>query len=211
MSLGKTFIIGDSYSTFSNYLPDGYDTWYFGNETEATDVRTVEQTWWYPLFDGNDSILLRNESFSGTTICHTVRECYSVDTSFINRFDKLINEGFFKNNTPDTVFVFGGTNDNWIGAPMGKCQFDNFTDDDLLKILPACGYLAKRLKDEFPDALVCWLINTELNPDLEDGIVETANHFGQRYIKFGNIDKMSGHPSVLGMAQIRNTITDFLL
>ena len=40
-------ILGDSYSTFENYLqPDSNFVWYFQGKHENTDVTHVEQTWW---------------------------------------------------------------------------------------------------------------------------------------------------------------------
>ena len=75
MALGKTLIIGDSYSTFEGYIPNGYDCWYDAQRRNIgeTDVEKVEQTWWYPLFDGKQNVLLHNESYSGTTVCNNVR------------------------------------------------------------------------------------------------------------------------------------------
>ena len=210
MALGKTLILGDSYSTFEGAIPEGYHTWYFKGEHDNTDVSRVEQTWWYQVFDGKDNILVLNDSFSGTTVCNSVRPGHKVEWSFINRFDKLVGEGFFDKNEIDTILVFGGTNDSYIDCPIGENQFDNFTDDDLLNVLPAFGYLAKRISEAAPDARVCWLINTELKDEIVNGIIENAKHFGQEYIRFTEIDKRSGHPSVKGMRQIAERIKAYL-
>ena len=41
-------ILGDSYSTFENYLqPDTNAVWYFQQPRKNNDVRSVDQTWWY--------------------------------------------------------------------------------------------------------------------------------------------------------------------
>lgn len=209
MALGKTLILGDSYSTFEGSIPEGYDSWYFYKESDQTDVNKPEQTWWYQVFNRDDNVLLLNESYSGTTICNTVRPAHTIDVSFINRFDKLVNEGFFKNNDVDTVLVFGATNDSWIDCPIGEIEFDNFTADDLFKVLPACCYLAKRINDAVPNARVCWLINTELKDIIVDGIIKAAEHFGQEYIRFFDLDKRSGHPSVKGMKQIADKVISY--
>lgn len=209
MKLGKTLIIGDSYSTFEGHVPEGYRAWYHGDETEDTDIRTVEQTWWYPLFDGKENILLRNESYSGTTICNTVRPILTIDTSFVRRLDKLIADGFFDANTPDTVIVFGGTNDHWIKVPIGEAQFENFTEVELLKCRPACCYVASRLNEMCPNARICWFLNTGLSEGVAGGILEAADHYGQEHLQFQEINKMSGHPSVLGMQQIRREVVAY--
>lgn len=206
MALSKTLLIGDSYSTFTGHIPEGYRAWYHGEETEDTDVRKVQETWWYPLFDGKENILLRNDSFSGSTICNTVRPQLSVDTSFVNRLDRLIADGFFQRNVPDTVIVFGGTNDHWIKVPVGAPQYEDFTREDLLCLLPACGYLAGKLNDVCPGARICWLLNDILPDGISGGIREIAHHYGQETLQFPHIDKMAGHPSIRGMKEIREEV-----
>ncbi|MBQ8588463.1 MAG: hypothetical protein IJ454_03635, partial [Clostridia bacterium] len=79
--LGNVFILGDSYSTFQGYIPEGY-AHYYGEEgpnylesnpemkLTANDVCDVAHTWWYDLVKENGT-LLRNCSWSGTTICNT--------------------------------------------------------------------------------------------------------------------------------------------
>ena len=206
MPLGKTLIIGDSYSTFEGAIPEGYHTWYLKGKHDNTDVAKVEQTWWYQVFDGKDNILVLNDSFSGTTVCNSVRPEHKVEWSYINRFDKLVNDGFFTENQIDTVIVFGATNDSYTDAPIGENQFENFTEEDLLKTLPACGYLAKRISEAAPKARVCWIINSELKEKITNGIIKNAKHFGQEYILFTELDKLSGHPSVKGMKQIAEAV-----
>lgn len=111
------FILGDSYSTFKGYIPDGYLSWYTEGKSGATDVVSVTQTWWWQLINSTDSHLVRNDSWSGTTICNTCRPTLDVSTFFINRFEKLVKDDFFEQKEIDAVLIFGGTNDCWIDAP----------------------------------------------------------------------------------------------
>ena len=47
-------ILGDSYSTFENYLAcDSNEVWYFKGKQKRTDVTDVEQTWWHQLITKN--------------------------------------------------------------------------------------------------------------------------------------------------------------
>ncbi|MBO4468239.1 MAG: hypothetical protein J5766_02950, partial [Clostridia bacterium] len=62
MALGKTLILGDSYSTFEGAIPEGYHTWYFKGEHDNTDVCRVEQTWWNIVFSSKENTLIHNES-----------------------------------------------------------------------------------------------------------------------------------------------------
>ena len=108
--LGNVFILGDSYSTFEGFLPDSYAAYYKKAGRPETDVTSVKETWWYGVLSETKSTLVRNCSWSGTTICNTGysgRDCS--DNSFIARFDKLADEGFFSENKIDTFFLFGGT------------------------------------------------------------------------------------------------------
>ncbi|MBR4881618.1 MAG: SGNH/GDSL hydrolase family protein, partial [Clostridia bacterium] len=68
MSSKNIFILGDSYSTFEGYNPEGYSIFYPPKLPGGIDVMTVEQTWWRILADRFGWNIVRNSSFSGTTI-----------------------------------------------------------------------------------------------------------------------------------------------
>ena len=209
MSFGRTVILGDSYSTFEGAIPEGNDCWFFEEPKNPTNVCKIEQTWWYPIFDGKKNILLKNESYSGATVCNSVRPCHPISASFINRFDKMVEEGFFKDNQIDTFIIFGGTNDSWTDCPLGELKFDDFTEEELLCALPAFGYLGRQVSKVLPATTkVYWLINTELKSEIVDGLIKTAEHFGHNYIRFTDIDKMYAHPSIKGMRQIYDVVTE---
>ena len=94
----NVFIIGDSYSTYEGYIPEGYHFFYCDERPEAPFVKGVEKTWWNMLAKENGLNVVLNDSYSGSTICNTVREYLTVETSFISRFDKYISENFFAQN-----------------------------------------------------------------------------------------------------------------
>ena len=60
-------ILGDSYSTFIGYIPDGNAIWYTGT-TERTDVSSVRQTWWWKVISEGGYLLEKNDSYSGATV-----------------------------------------------------------------------------------------------------------------------------------------------
>ncbi len=81
--LGNIFILGDSYSTFTGYIPDGYRAYYTPQgpyyiaensdlKLEKEQVCKVEQTWWYNL-SKDYGVLIRNCSWSGT-LCKDIPE-----------------------------------------------------------------------------------------------------------------------------------------
>ncbi len=44
-NIGNLFILGDSYSTFEGYIPEGYAAWYINAGKPETDVTRLDQTW----------------------------------------------------------------------------------------------------------------------------------------------------------------------
>ena len=46
------------------------------------------------MADEKNLNIVLNDSFSGSTICNTVREEYAVDSSFVSRIEKYIANGF---------------------------------------------------------------------------------------------------------------------
>lgn len=211
LNIGNVFILGDSYSTYDGCIPEGYVTWYQDAESEATDVRKVEQTWWHQLLTATESNLLLNCSWSGTTVCHTGyngEDCR--DRSFIARMDRLIREGYFETNRVDTFIVFGGTNDSWADSPVGKLQYSDWKGEDLFRVLPAFCYLLDRIKAKLSGARVVCIINTELKTEIMDGFKTACERYGIEYIELKEIDKCCGHPNIRGMKQIKEQVLDRL-
>ena len=209
-NIGNVFILGDSYSTFFGHIPEGFDAWYSAAETPNTNVRRVEETWWHQLLSETESTLIRNCSYSGTTECHTGYEgsdCKEI--SFTGRFEKLVQRGFFKENKIDTFFLFGGTNDAWSDAPLGEIMYEGQTMDDLYKVLPAFGYLAKRIKEEVDARIIC-VINCDIKDEIMEGYAEMCRHLGIEYVQLADVSKWAGHPNIDGMVQIKDQVLAIL-
>ena len=209
----NAFIFGDSYSTFRGHIPEGYAVYYHEAEgQDNTDVRKVTETWWHQVVTEAGLNLIQNNSWSGSTICHTGynnTDC-SKTSSFIYRLRKLRSEGFFTQNRIDTVFVFGGTNDNWADVPLGTLKFDDFQEEELFSVLPGISYFFKTLKETLPQADIYCLINTELKPEITQGFLEVCEKFGITPVTFDYIDKNCGHPTVQGMKDIKNGVLRLL-
>ena len=205
----NAMIFGDSYSTFRGYIPEGYAVYYHEAEgQENTDVRKVTETWWHQVISETGMNLVQNNSWSGSTVCHTGynnTDC-SNTSSFIYRLRKLTEEGFFQENRIDTVFVFGGTNDSWADDPLGTLKFDGIQESDLFCVLPGISYFLQTLKNILPQADIYCLINTELKPEIADGFLQVCGKVGITPVTFDYIDKNCGHPTVRGMKDIRNGV-----
>ena len=172
MGFGNVFILGDSFSTFEGYIPEGYLTYYGENTEKNTDVRKVEYTWWHKFCKETNSNLVLNNSWSGSTICYTGYDNYdcSKDSSFIFRVRQLIENGFFAENKIDTVFLFGASNDSGANSPLGEVKYDNFEEKDLYFAFPAICYIIKLLTETLPKAKIYFPINDDIKPEIREMI-----------------------------------------
>lgn len=210
--LGNMMIFGDSYSTYEGHNPSGYAIYYSGQFTTPPVITSVENTWWKKLINATNSKLIQNNSWSGSTICYTGYDkvdC-SQTSSFIYRFEKLLSEGFFEQNKIDTLLVFGGTNDSWAEAPLGKLKYDNIEKNDLYCVLPAISYFAKILKNALVNTRIVFIGNCDIKNEITDAFEKVCKHFNIEYIALSNIDKISGHPTELGMAQVFEQVLEKL-
>lgn len=198
------FIMGDSYSTYEGYIPEGYHA-YYGDAVESTPVICgVDKTWWRMLAREQGVNIVRNDSYSGSTVCNTIREGLPGESSFVRRMDKYLAENFFAEHNIDTMFLFGGTNDSWIDAPIGRNKYADRTQKDLMYVLPAFCELIEKAKAAVKELIV--VINTELKYEITDGIMKACGKNGVKYVLLKEIDKVSGHPTELGMRQICDQI-----
>ena len=213
MNLGNVLIFGDSYSTFEDYIPEGYAIYYYKDGRHNEEVYSVEETWWHRVITETGSKLLLNDSWSGSTLCHTGgngEDC-SETSSFLCRFNKMRAAGFFEKNKVDTVFVFGCTNDAGVNAPLGEKKYDNFEKADLYNVFPAISYMFKELRETVPEAKIYCLINDEhLGEAITEALKDSAEKFGVGAIALENIEKKNGHPTTAGMAEIARQTLAFI-
>ena len=64
-SLHNVFILGDSYSTYEGYIPDGFSAFY---PYPTADVSDVNMTWWMQVVNKMGGTLFVNNSYSGTCV-----------------------------------------------------------------------------------------------------------------------------------------------
>lgn len=196
-------ILGDSYSTFEGYLqPDTNRIWYW-KQPKKTDVNSVTQTWWHKFISRNGYRLCVNNSFSGSTICHTGyrKEDYS-DRSFITRMNNL--------GCPDIIFIFGATNDSWANVPMGEYKYENWTKEELYQFRPAMAYMLSDMTERYPNVELYFILNNELSDKITESAKTVCAHYGIGCIELKDIDKQNGHPSIKGMEQITEQIEQYL-
>ena len=207
-------IFGDSYSTYLGYVPEGYSCYYSPQGAPDRPVKKMkaEETWWKRLeMLDNDAVLVRNDSWSGSTVSHTgwLGDTSKI-SSFIYRFRTLKNQGFFQNNQIDTVFIFGATNDSWVPSPLGEMKFSDWQEEDLFSVKPAICYLLSSLRKELPSAKIVFIINTDINEEIVNCIKTATERYNAYSVELSNISKNYGHPNILGMQQISEQVYNFL-
>ncbi len=186
-------ILGDSYSTFEGFIPEGNEIWYFASPQKRTDVTRVEETWWWQVVKNGGYKLGINESWSGATVCNTgYNDGDYTNRSFVTRSTRL--------GTPDIILICGGTNDSWCGARVGDYQYDNWKRADLYFFRPAMAKLLYNMQAHYPNAKVYFILNSELRKDINESVETICKHYGVPLIKLHDIEKKNGHPSVKGMA-----------
>lgn len=208
MKLGNVLIIGDSYSTYEGYVPTGYAPYYTGHRGEEPDLFDVKDTWWHRVLSATESTLVQNNSWSGSTIGYTGynNTDNSHSSSFIYRFNKLLSEGFFTSNKIDTILVFGGTNDSWCDAPLGEMKYDGVEEGELYSVLPAICHFAKRIHESLSDIRIIFIGNSRLKPEITGALSNVCERYGFEYIALTDVEKISDHPTALGMKEISEQV-----
>ena len=205
-------ILGDSYSSFEGYVdPETNDPWPHYAEIGVTDV---EQMWWQQVADSMGWLINRNNSFSGSLICNFsdfAEGDYYAPNSFLRRMDNL--------GTPDVIFVLGGTNDVWYGAPFGDYVYSDWTEEQLCTFRPALAYLFDNVKRQYPHAKLYFLfethpcpggIDTETLLNLAESVHRIAYHYNVDCIDLYDIHKDWWHPDVKGQKDIADQVLEFL-
>ncbi len=208
----NVFILGDSYSTFEGYVPKGNAIYYTNAGRADNDITSVSETWWHLLSEELGLNIVRNESWSGSTVCYTRyngEDC-SRTSSFIFRLNRLYEQGFFTENEIDTVLIFGGTNDSWANSPLGTETFTDYSHENLFNVLPALSCIIKRAKEILPEANIVFIVNDSLKPEITTAVINASEHYGTSYLLIEAVDKSKGHPTVKGMAEIKDQVSAFI-
>ncbi len=204
-------ILGDSYSTYEGYVqPDTNLVWYKKDyDKKATNVTSVDQCWWHIFLNKMDMRLCVNNSYSGSTICHSGydenkdSQCddYS-DRSFITRMDKL--------GSPDIIYIFGGTNDSWAKAPIGEYKYADWTKDDLYSFRPAMAYMLHEMKLRYINVDIYFILNEGLKPEINESVYTVCKHYGIEVITLKKMKKQHGHPNIEGMQSIAEQVAAYM-
>ena len=192
--------LGDSYTTFEGYIPEGNAVWYYNPpDTSFTDVFSVEQTWWHQVVTEGNYKMVVNESYSGATISYTGYDGLDfTDRSFITRLPRV--------GSPDVLVILGGTNDSWAGAPVGEYKYEDFQTEDLYYYRPALAKLIQDARQQYPKARLLFVMNSELREDITESSREICEYYGVPFLQLHDIEKKAGHPTIEGMKSIASQV-----
>ena len=153
-------------------------------------MSNVRQTWWHQVIEHKGWKLLKNNSFSGTTICHTGYngDDYS-NRSFVTRMDNLGN--------PDVIFIFGATCFDYPNCIWLKLCEDNaycypeMREDKLNKIRQSMlktyqNYMKEKAEEKKIDILPLADYYVVVTKNKESGIIKdsfTLNETGADMLK----------------------------
>lgn len=201
-------ILGDSISTFNDFIPSGNLSWYPNDATiNNNDCTDVTNTWWYRFARDYNCALQANESYSGAPICNDGYGAGTTDASdksFVARMANLPQS--------DLLLVFGGANDSWNNVSIGDYKYSGWTAEDLSAFRPAMAYMLDYLTKHHVGAKIVFIKYTDLSSDISDSIDTICDHYGIDCLVLADtIQKAGGHPNTAGMADIAAQLIDHLV
>ena len=81
---------------------------------------------------------------------------------------------------------------------------------DLYNVFPAFSYLINLLVSELPETKIYCILNDELKSEIKEFYKIISERNGVDVIELYNIDKINRHPTIKGMAEIREQVVAFL-
>lgn len=199
--VGKKFaIIGDSISTYQDYIPEGYASFY---PYPTADVNDVNQTWWMQAINQLGGNLFINNSYSGS--------CVSTGGSSAGTNDTRLSKLKVGNEQPDVIIIYMGSND----CASAYVSLDSFQS--------AYKIMITKIKKICPNSeiIVCTLPTTvfyskQNQTDYNRVITECAAENNLKTIYLDEIDISnylvdSAHPLKSGMTLIADKVVEYLL
>ena len=222
-------VLGNSISTYYDYIPSGYAIYYTADREKNNDIQVGDQ-WWMQLSRMSGLSFLANAAWSGSRV--------AFDSSTLNGIGPFCSDARVKalgrSGNPDFIFVLGGTND-WAHSsniPLGEYCTTEFKDS--LSFRGAYSLLLHKLTTRYPKTrVVCLSIlprgdaADKLNAagwsqnDGNASIKHIAEQFGQYFIDCSTIPFSSNwskymisgnlHPTAAGFTLMAEHITKALI
>lgn len=202
-NIEKIGILGDSYSTFSGYIPEDYYAYYSRESGESCGyVNDVELTWWMQVIRAFDCELVINSSYSGSCVCNFARDTDVSEASFTTRMKNDLGS----DKELDTVLIYGGTNDVWRNVSRGEVNFGEVTKEELNSLYPAVCHTVGFLRASHPNARIVFMTNWFFDEEVIDVVQSVCDHFGAEHLPIQKVETVNDHPTASGMKQIADQV-----
>lgn len=205
-------IMGDSISTFAGELFDQeYKPHYPRSQDEGTAdaLTSVTQTWWGKLVYEymSDAEIDAVSSMGGSKVISQPR------SGHVSGYPDLVWDAgmvdrVYDFNTPDIIFIHGGTNDSTLKSELGTLLWDLPTRElDVFKFCGAYDSMVRKLMEYYPDAQLILIIGNSLAEAYVQCILAVAEHYDLPCVSFQGdeipacaTDKDKIHPNPAGHA-----------
>ena len=172
---GKYFsVVGDSISTLSGMIPEGYALYYEPSTMLSAGITGADDTWWGQIIKRLGGRLLKNNSWSGSTVSFH-DEFTPGSFAYLDERMSLLGDGCVK---PDVIMIYMGVNDWASGTPIesgeGVEQRRSFAG--------AYRIMLDLIKKHYPDAEV-WCISPAVSTLRGDPNFEFPYYLGGRHLR----------------------------
>lgn len=153
----KISIMGDSISTFKNYIPSGNSVYYTGNNCGVT---TVDDTWWKKVINALNMTLCVNQSWSGSSVTDCKSSYGENSYGHTDYRTSRLSEG---SSIPDVIIIYMGTNDLLTLNKSSVGTYNGSTDTmptDIKTFREAYAIMLNKIITNYPEAKLycCTLI-----------------------------------------------------
>ena len=152
-------VVGDSISTLNGYIPDGYALCYTEEIMKNAGIEDMTDTWWGQVISRLGGKLLKNNSWSGSTVSYHA-EFTPGSFAHLDERMSLLGDGDVK---PDVIMIYMGVNDWASGTPIE-------TADGMEERQSFCGayrIMLDLIKKHYPNAEV-WCISPAVSSFRDD-------------------------------------------
>lgn len=195
----RVSIIGDSISSYTGYVPDGYPA--SGYPNAARGVESVEDCWWMKVIRASGAALEVNASWNGS--CASNARSGRGYPDFYDRRNALGN--------PELILVALGTNDSEYFEHVALGEYD-FTSayTSLSEATFRTAYIkgVKALQANYPSAEIV-LVTLKMGDGYAESIQTIGKKLGLRVIdarEYHCTPSTDVHPDVIGMRQIASAV-----
>lgn len=168
---GKYFsVVGDSISTLKGYIPEGYALYYDDYAKKLAGIETPSDTWWGRIIDVLGGKLLKNNSWSGSTVSYHAEFTPGSFACLDSRMS-LLGDG---NVRPDVIMIYMGVNDWASGTPVDG--------EDETTFCGAYRIMLGHIKEHYPDARV-WCISPAVSTKRDEPLFEFPYRLGGIHLR----------------------------